>query len=163
MVQNDPTYGYHRWHGTLLIFAVMLVVFLVNSIGTKLLSLVEGFVLVLHLSGFLAILVPLLYFSRHGSSKEVWATFTDSAGWGSNGLAWFVGLISANLPLIGYDGPAHLAEEVHNAPTIVPWAMIGTILINGPLGWAICIAFSYCILPTINDALSSPTGYDFIE
>lgn len=163
MVQNDPSYGYQRWHGTLLMFAVMLVVFLVNSIGTKLLSLVEGFVLVLHLSAFLAVLVPMLYFSRHGSSKEVWGTFTDNAGWGSNGLAWFVGLISANLPLIGYDGPAHLAEEVHNAPTVVPWAMIGTILINGPLGWAICIAFSYCILPTIDAAIESPTYYDFIE
>lgn len=163
LVQNDPSYGYHRWHGTLLMFAVMLIVFLVNSIGTKLLSLVEGFVLILHLSAFLAVLVPLLYFSKVATSKEVWATFTDNAGWNSNGLAWFVGLISANLPLIGYDGPAHLAEEVQNARVVVPWAMVCTIFINGPLGWAICIAFSYCILPTINDALESPTGYDFIE
>ena len=64
VAQTDPSYSYHRWHGSLLIFAVMLVVFLVNSIGTRLLSMVEGFVLILHLSGFLAILVPLLYFSR---------------------------------------------------------------------------------------------------
>lgn len=163
MVQNDPTYGYHRWHGTLLMWAVMLVVFLVNSIGTKLLALAEGCILILHLSAFLAILVPLLYFSQKGSSAEVWGTFTNNAGWNSNGLAWFVGLISANLPLIGYDGPAHLAEEVHNASTVVPWAMVGVVLINAPLGWAICIAFSYCIIPTINDALVSPTGYDFIE
>ena len=41
--------------------------------------------------------------------------------------------------------------------------MIGTVLINGPLGWAIVIAFSYCIIPTIDQALKSPTGYDFIE
>ena len=162
VAQTDPSYPYHRWHGSLLIFAVMLVVFLVNSIGTRLLSMVEGFVLILHLSGFLAILVPLLYFSEKGTSKQVWGTFTDLAGWDSNGLAWWVGLISANLPLIGYDGPAHLAEEVQNASTVVPWAMIGTILINGPLGWAICIAFSYCILPTFQASLASPTGYDFI-
>lgn len=92
----------------------------------------------------------------------MWGTFTNSAGWDSNGLAWWVGLISANLPLIGYDGPAHLAEEVQNAPTVVPWAMIGTILINGPLGFAICIAFSYCIIPTFQSSITSPTGYDFI-
>ena len=164
LVQNDPTgYDYHRWHGTLLMFAVMLVVFLVNSIGTKLLSLAEGFILILHLAAFLAILVPLVYYSPHGTSKEVWASFTNSAGWDSNGLAWFVGLISANLPLIGYDGPAHLAEEVYNAPTVVPWAMVGTVLINGPLGFAVCIAFSYCIIPTFGKALKSPTGYDFIS
>jgi amino acid transporter len=101
MAQTDPSYPYHRWHGSLLIFAVMLVVFLVNSIGTRLLSFVEGFVLILHLSGFLAVLVPLLYYSDKGTSKEVWGTFTNLAGWESNGLAWWVGLISANLPLIG--------------------------------------------------------------
>ena len=41
--------------------------------------------------------------------------------------------------------------------------MVSTILINGPLGFAVVIAFSYCIVPTIEDALESPTGYDFIE
>lgn len=164
LVQNQPTYSYERWHGTLLMWAVMLVVFLVNSLGTKLLSLVEGFILVFHLSAFLAVLVPLVYFSPHGSAKDVFASFANNAGWESNGLSWFIGFsLSANLPLIGYDGPAHLAEEVRNASTIVPWCMISTVLLNGVLGWAIVIAFSFCIVPTIDDALTSPTGYDFIE
>lgn len=164
MVQNNPDYAYERWHGTLLMWAVMLVVFLVNSIGTKLLSLVEGFVLILHLSAFLAVLVPLLYFSPKGNASDVFATFVNSAGWSSGGLAWFIGFSSsANLPLIGYDGPAHLAEEVRNASTVVPWAMISTVLLNGVLGWAIVIAFSFCLVPTIDTALTSPTGYDFIE
>ena len=163
LVQNDPTYPYARWQGTLLMWAVMVVVFLVNAIGSKLLSLVEGFVLVLHLSAFLAVLVPMVYYSPHGSATDVFVTFGNNAGWSSNGLAWFVGLISANLPLIGYDGPAHLAEEVQNALTVVPWAMIWTVILNGTLGWAIVIAFSFCIVPTIEEALTSPTGYDFIE
>lgn len=163
LVQNYPTYDYHRWHGTLLIWAVLLVVFLVNSLGTKLLSLVEGFVMILHLTAFLGILIPLVYFSPSGSSTAVFGTFVDSAGWGSNGLAWFVGLISANLPLIGYDGPAHLAEEVRNASTVVPWCMVGTVIINGLLGFGIVIALCFTIVPTFEDALTSPTGYDFIE
>jgi len=164
LVQNQPTYGYERWHGSLLIWAVMLVVFLMNSVGTKLLSLVEGFILVLHLSAFLAVLVPLVYFSPHGSARDVFVTFANNAGWSSNGLAWFIGFsLSANLPLIGYDGPAHMAEEVRNASTVVPWCMVSTVLLNGTLGFAIVIAFSFCIVPTIEDALTSPTGYDFIE
>lgn len=112
MVQNDTSYDLKRWHGTLLMWAVMLIVFLVNSIGTKLLALAEGVILVLHLSAFFAILIPLVYFSPHGSAEDVFVTFVDSAGWESDGLAWFIGFsISANLPLVGYDGPAHLAEE----------------------------------------------------
>ena len=162
--QNNSSYGFERWHGTLLMWAVILVVFLVNSVGTKLLSLAEGCILVLHLSAFLAVLVPLVYFSPHGSAKDVFATFTNSGGWSSNGLSWFIGFsLSANLPLIGYDGAAHLAEEVINASTVVPWCMVSTVLLNGVLGFAIVIAFSFCIVPTIEDALTSPTGYDFIE
>ncbi len=41
--------------------------------------------------------------------------------------------------------------------------MISTVLINGPLGFAACIAFSYKVLPTFDKALNSPTYYDFIE
>lgn len=131
VVQTTPTYAGPRWQGTLLLWAIMLLVFLVNSVGTRLLSKVEGLILVLHVSAFLAVLVPLVYLSPHGTATDVFVTFSNNAGWSSNGLAWFVGLISANLPLIGYDGPAHLAEEVRNAKVVVPWCMVSTVLLNG--------------------------------
>ena len=54
------------------------------------------------------------------------------------------------------------AEEVQNASTVVPWVMICTILINGTLGFATIIAFNFCI-GDLRTAISSPTGYDFIE
>lgn len=41
--------------------------------------------------------------------------------------------------------------------------MISTVLLNGVLGWAIIIALSFRIVPTLNNALTSPTGYDFME
>jgi amino acid transporter len=55
-----------------------------------------------------------------------------------------------------------MAEEVVNASTIVPWSMICTILLNGTLGLAMVIAFCFC-LGDLETALTSPTGYDFIE
>lgn len=56
-----------------------------------------------------------------------------------------------------------MAEEVQNASTIVPWCMICTVLLNGALGFAITIAFSFCI-GNFNDAINAflETGYDFI-
>lgn len=54
------------------------------------------------------------------------------------------------------------AEEVQNASTIVPWCMICTILLNGILGFAIVLAFCFCV-GDLEGALTSPTGYDFIE
>ena len=53
------------------------------------------------------------------------------------------------------------AEEVQDASIIVPWCIISTILINGSLGLAAALAFSFCS-GDLEAALSSPTGYDLI-
>lgn len=101
LVLNYPDYGYERWHGTLLIYAALIVVVIVNTVGARLLPKIEGVILILHLLGFFAILIPLVYLAPHGSPAFVFSQFSDEAGWNSNGLAWFVGLISTNLPFIG--------------------------------------------------------------
>lgn len=101
LVLNYPSYDYQRWHGTLLLYAALVVVVLVNTIGAKLLPKIEGFILIIHTLGFFAILIPLVHLAPHGSPSFVFGTFINAAGWNSNGLAWFVGLISANLPFIG--------------------------------------------------------------
>ena len=161
-VFNYPSYVYERWHGTLLLFAALICCVAVNTLLGRIFPHIEGFVLLLHIAGFLAILIPLAVMAPKGSPSSVFAQFTDVAGWNSNGLAWFIGLISSNLPFVGYDGPCHLAEEVRNASTVVPWAIICTVLLNGTFGLAICIAFSFTLgdLPT---DLMSATGYDFTQ
>ena len=55
-----------------------------------------------------------------------------------------------------------VAEEVQDAATVVPWAMIVAIILNGTLGLATVIVFLFCIGDK-QAALSSDTGYDFIE
>ena len=55
-----------------------------------------------------------------------------------------------------------VAEEVFNATTVVPWAIVATIIINGILGLALLIALLFC-LGNIDAALNTPTGYPFIE
>ena len=162
LVLNYPSYIYERWHGTLILFAALFCCVIVNTSFGRILPRIETFALVLHITGFFAILIPLVVMAPKGSTSSVFAQFTDVAGWDSNGLAWFVGLISSNLGFVGYDGPCHLAEEVRNASTVIPWAMISTILLNGAQGFAICIAFSFT-LGDLGTDLMSATGYDFIQ
>ena len=49
-----------------------------------------------------------------------------------------------------------------NASVIVPWCMIATIMLNGVLGFAMVLAFLFCV-GDLDAALDSATGYDFIE
>ena len=55
-----------------------------------------------------------------------------------------------------------MAEEVQNASTIVPWAIISTLIFNGVTGLAFLLAMLFC-LGDIDNALESPTGFPFIE
>jgi choline transport protein len=58
--------------------------------------------------------------------------------------------------------PSTVAEEVYNASTVVPWAIVATIMVNGVLGLALLLALLFC-LGDIDAALNTPTGFPFIE
>ena len=146
-------------------YAFLMICVFVNTIGARLLPKIEGGILILHTLGFFAVLIPLVYLSPHSTASFVFTEFNNLSGYKSNGLSWFIGLISANLPLVSYDGPCHMAEEIQNASTVVPWCMIATILLNGTLGLAIVLAFTFCLggMDGFNNALeNAPAGYDFI-
>ena len=55
-----------------------------------------------------------------------------------------------------------MCEEIINATTVVPRAMMFSIAVNGILGFAITVAICFC-LGDIETALDSPTGFPFLE
>ena len=72
-----------------------------------------------------------------------------------------VGLLSPVLSLIGFDCAVHMSEEVKDASTTLPRAMLSAFAFNALLGFIMAITLSF----TLGDPasiLSSPTGYPFI-
>ena len=55
-----------------------------------------------------------------------------------------------------------MSEEIQNASLVVPRSIVLSILINGVMGFSMLIATLFCI-GDLNAALSSPTGYPFME
>ena len=55
-----------------------------------------------------------------------------------------------------------MSEEIQNAATVVPWSILSSIIINGALAFAMMIATLF-ITQDLKAALSSPTGYPFME
>ena len=139
IVLNYPDYVYQNWHGTLLTIAVVLVCAIFNTFLAKRLPLVEGIVLILHIAGFFAILVPLWVLGPRSSSAEVWTTFEDAGGWGNNGLACLVGIISPVVSMLGSDAATHMSEELRNASKSLPRSMISTAIFNGSLGFVMVV------------------------
>jgi choline transport protein len=109
-VLNDPSYNYQRWHGTVILYAVLLVTVFVNTVAVRVLPALEGVILILHVLGFLAILIPLVHLAPQSSAEFVFATWSNQSGY-PDGLSWFVGLTTSSVLFIGFDGACHLGES----------------------------------------------------
>lgn len=161
LVLNYPDYDFQRWHGTLLLYAVIILAMIFNTYLAHQLPKVEGAVLILHILGFFGILITLTYLAPHGTSYDVFVQYLALGGY-DNGTSFFVGLITTVFAFIGADGAIHMSEEIKNASTVVPHALLASIGLNGLLGFSMLIAILFCI-GNIDNALATPTGFPFIE
>ncbi|KAF2140464.1 uncharacterized protein K452DRAFT_229802, partial [Aplosporella prunicola CBS 121167] len=169
LVLNDPGYPYKRWHATLIMYAVLLFSLCINTVGVRFLPAAEGVILILHVLGFFAILIPLVHLAPISSASFVFTDFIKTAAYPEglssgypDGLNWLVGLLTGAAVFLGFDGSCHMAEEVKNASLNVPRSMFFTIFLNGALGFGMLLT----ILFSVGDwasVLASPTGWPFLE
>lgn len=135
IVLNKSDYVPEAWHAVLLTFATVSIAVLFNTLLAKKLPLVEGLVLILHVSGFFAILIPLWFvhtpnyklepstiltailrvFAPRTPSADVWVNFSVASGWPSVGLSCLVGLTGPVYALIGSDSAVHMCK-LHSTP-----------------------------------------------
>lgn len=80
--------------------------------------------MVLHVAGFLAIMIVFWVLSPHVPAREVFLDFENGGGWQSMGLALMIGQVSSIGFLGASDAAAHMSEEVKDAGLSVPRAMV---------------------------------------
>ena len=158
-----PDYEIERWHGTLLTWVVICGCIFVNVVIPAWLPRFEVFILVFHIAGFFAILVTLLVMTPElGSNASVWLTSLNEGGWPTQGVSYCVGFLGNVATFVGADASVHLAEEVSNAAVNIPKAIIGAMLINGTVGFAMMVTILYC-LGDVDSVLNSRTDFPFIQ
>lgn len=81
-------------------WAVIWVSVFINSVTSKALARFEGIILILHLAGFFAVIIPLVYLGPHGDGK-VFTTFLNEGNWRTKALSFFVGLPASVFSLLG--------------------------------------------------------------
>lgn len=100
-VLNHPTYDPQRWQATLIFYLMTSFVWLFNTRLGLCLPKLQVIVLIVHLVGFLATLIPLVYLAPKGKPADVFQTFVNEGGWPSDGLSFFIGSIGAMFAFIG--------------------------------------------------------------
>jgi choline transport protein len=110
VLNNLDTYIYQSWHGTLLTIAVILFVVAFNTVFAVRLPMIEGMLLVVHVAGLFAIIIPLWVMAPRGNVRDTILTFTTTAGWDNVGLASLIGVVNPIGVLIGYDCIVHMCK-----------------------------------------------------
>jgi choline transport protein len=129
VINSQSSYIPQRWHGTLMVIALMCICLAFNTFLARWLPRVETAILALHITLFVVILVVMTVMSpMKTKSADVWALFLNAGGYESKGLSFFVGLITPVFAFSGADGAVHMSEEIKNSSSVVPWAMMSMLL-----------------------------------
>ena len=100
IVLTNSNYAPTPWQAMLFFWAVLVFAVFINTVASKALAAFEGLILVLHLFGFLAVLIPLVYLGPHGDAS-IFSSFINFGNWPTVGLSFMVGLPGAVFSLIG--------------------------------------------------------------
>lgn len=175
------TYVVEAYQGTLLFWAIMLFAVFINAIVSSALPKFEGLILVLHVLGFFAILIPMVSLGYHGDASQVFSEFKNNGGWPTQGLSFMVGLIGNVFAFVGkiltfssqtlsmalttdagVDAAFHMSEETLNPAVTVPKSIFLSMLINGTTGFAMTIAVLFCI-ENVDSIVDSKTGFAHMQ
>ena len=98
------------YQATLLFWGVALMLAMFNTVLASWLPTFERAFLVLHISGFFAMLIPLVIKAPHGTPQDVFETFQNQGMWPSQGLSFFVGMIGNAFSFAGSDAAYHVCS-----------------------------------------------------
>ena len=101
IILDNDSYSPHQWHGTLLCWSVLAVAVFVNTVVSGLLPMIEGIILVLHVLGFIAVLITLTYLAPHGSAASVFSQTLNGGSWPTQGISYCVGFIGNVATFVG--------------------------------------------------------------
>jgi choline transport protein len=85
--ENDPNYVFKNWQGTLFVIAIALVVWATNIWGSRAMPVFQNIMMIVHVFGFLVIIVMIWVLAPRNKAADVFGTFTNSGGWSSIGLS----------------------------------------------------------------------------
>ena len=112
IILNKPSYEPQQWHGTLLVIGAVSFAIIFNTVIAKQMPLVQLCLLVLHLVGAFAVIVPVLALAPEKNSARVaLLDFQNAGGWPTMGTATMVGLLTALSSMLGFDCAVHMCMQ----------------------------------------------------
>ena len=144
-------------YSILAIYAGFLIIHgVLNSLGIRLIALLNDISVWWHLAGVAVFLVFLVALpDEHASASFVFSEFQNNTGWNGrwSGIYVFgIGMLMAQYTITGFDASAHMSEETENAAVAGPKGMVTSVWLSGVAGYVLLLALTFAIAP----------GFDFL-
>lgn len=154
----NPEYEAQRWHQFLIYIAYNIAAFIINALMNSVLPYITKSAFIWSLSGFTVICITVLACAspKYSSAKFVFTDFINETGW-PDGVAWLLGLLQGGLGVTGFDGVAHMIEEIPRASIVGPKIMIGCVCIGTVTGTIFLVVLLF-VAGNIDDVISSAAG-----
>ncbi|KAG2024761.1 hypothetical protein GB937_003460 [Aspergillus fischeri] len=154
----NPEYEAQRWHQFLIYIAYNIAAFTINALMNSVLPYITKSAFIWSLTGFTVICITVLACAspNYNSAKFVFTDFINETGW-PDGVAWLLGLLQGGLGVTGFDGVAHMIEEIPRASVVGPKIMIGCVCIGTVTGTIFLIVLLF-VAGNIDDVISSAAG-----
>ena len=110
VILGNPDYSPHPYHLVLISWAVLAFSVLINTRGGLLLPRFEAAMLLLHVFGFFAVVIPLVTLAPHQSTADVFEKFSNGGEWQSQGLSFMIGILGM---LWTFSGSSRQAYVMH--------------------------------------------------
>ncbi|MER7849345.1 amino acid permease [Kitasatospora sp. NPDC096077] len=132
---------------TMEIFAVILLAHgLLNTLGVRLVAVLNSVSVWWHLAGVAIIVGALALFpDRHASASAVFTEFVNRTGFHSQFYVAMLGLLMAQYTLTGYDASAHMTEETQDAARSGPRGIVNAITVSLVAGWILLLGITFAI------------------
>ncbi|WP_408607434.1 amino acid permease [Kitasatospora mediocidica] len=144
---------------TVELFAVILVLHgLLNTLGVRLVAILNNVSVWWHLVGVAVIVGALVLVpSHHESASFVFTKFVNNTGFHNSFYVAMLGLLLAQYTLTGYDASAHMTEETVDAARSGPRGIVMSIGVSLVAGWILLLGITFAI-QNYDGALNSATG-----
>ena len=102
-VLNYPDhYNPQRWQETLIVWAMVVVSYIINVYGIRLLPSMQVLGAILHFAFFIAMVIPLILLAPRSTPDFVFTQLLRSdEGWQSPGVAWCLGMLTVTFCFLG--------------------------------------------------------------
>ncbi|KAJ6032334.1 hypothetical protein N7540_003066 [Penicillium herquei] len=153
-----PNYSSQPWHQFLIYIGYNVAGFLINAFGNSILPYFNKAAFIWSLGGFTTICITVLACAspNFNSGDFVFREFINKTGW-PDGIAWLLGLLQGGLGVTGFDGVAHMIEEIPNPSVEGPKIMIACVGIGTVTGTIFLVVLLF-VAGSISQITESAAG-----